>query len=133
MSEQTAQELEQETRRILGRLDALDIEALAASFTDDAQGIDELTGGWRRGRESLNDYLSGLAGAVSEVRSEATDLHATGWGDTGLVTFVLEQTYLMDGETQNLSAPTSLVFRRVGDAWKLALIHSAPLPEDAVA
>jgi ketosteroid isomerase-like protein len=129
MAEQSARDLEETTRRILGHLDALDTEALAAAFTDDAQGIDELTRGWRRGRESLNAYLSELAGTVADVRSQATDLHATSWGDTGVVTFVLEQTYLMNGETQNLSAPTSLVFRREGDAWKLALIHSAPLPE----
>lgn len=129
MSPQTEQELEQITRRMIERLDALDMEALGAMLTDDAQGIDELTGGWRRGRESLNAYLSELPGTVSDVRSQLTDLHATGWGDTGAVTFVLEQTYLMDGETHRLSAPTSLVFRRQGDEWKVALIHSAPLPE----
>jgi ketosteroid isomerase-like protein len=129
MAQQAEQALEQETRRILERLDALDMEALGATFTDDAQGIDELTRGWRRGRKAINAYLSELAGTVSDVRSQATDLHATSWGDTGVVTFVLEQTYQMDGETQSLSAPTSLVFRRQDDGWKVALIHSAPLPE----
>ena len=129
MAAQTDQELEQEARRLLDRLDAMDTEALGASFTDDAQGIDELTHGWRRGREAINAYLSELVGTVSDVRSRISDLHVTSWGDAGVVTFVLEQTYQMNGETQNLSAPTSLVFRRQDDGWKVALIHSAPLPD----
>jgi hypothetical protein len=54
----------------------------------------------------------------------------TSWGDTGIVTFVLEQTYTINRAQQTLEAPTSLVFRRLRDAWKVALIHTVPLPDD---
>jgi ketosteroid isomerase-like protein len=67
---------------------------------------------------------------VTDVHSEVSDLHTTAWGDVGLVTFVLDQTYTMNGQEQKLTAPTSMVFRKNGGDWKLALVHSVPLPED---
>jgi ketosteroid isomerase-like protein len=53
------------------------------------------------------------------------------WGDVGLVTFVLDQTYTMDGQQQTISAPTSIVFVREDGDWKIALIHTVPIPEQA--
>jgi ketosteroid isomerase-like protein len=131
MSEQTVAALEQETRRLLEHLDAMDLTGLGAMITDDAQSIDEISRNWRRGRAAVESYLSQLEGAVTAVRSQIIDLHAMSWGDTGLVTFVLDQTYQTHGAHETISAPTSLLFRRQGDAWKVALIHSVPLPEQA--
>ena len=51
------------------------------------------------------------------------------WGDVGVLTCWLEQSYTMDGSAQQVSAPTTLVFRQEGGAWKIALFHSIPLPE----
>lgn len=129
MSEQTMTALEQETRRLLELLDAMDLHGLAAMFTDDAQGVDEISRGWTRGRAALDAYFEQLQGAVSDVRSQVSDLNATQWGDVGLVTFRLEQTYNIDGQERRLSAPTSTLFRRQDGEWKVALIHSVPIPE----
>lgn len=123
--------LVQEARRILERLDAMDFEGLRAMLTDDVQGVDEISRGWMRGRDALEAYFSQLEGAVGDVHSELSDLNALAWGDVGLVTFVLDQTYTMDGEAQKLTAPTSIVFREEGDEWKVALIHTVPLPDPA--
>jgi ketosteroid isomerase-like protein len=131
MSQQTVAALEQETRRLLEHLDAMDLAGLSAMITDDAQSIDEISRNWRRGRAALESYLSQLEGAVTDVRSQISDLHAISWDDTGLVTFVLDQTYQTHGEQETISAPTSLLFRRQRDAWKVALIHSVPLLEQA--
>jgi ketosteroid isomerase-like protein len=131
MSEQTVTALEQETRRVLELLDAMDLSGLAEMFTDDAQGVDEISRSWTRGRAALDAYFARLEGTVADVRSQLSDLHATMWGDVGLVTFVLDQTYKMNGQEQRLSAPTSIVFRRQGDDWKLAMVHSVPIPEQA--
>lgn len=129
MSEQNAAELEQETRRLFTYLDAMDVAGISAMVADEVQEIDEITRGWTRGRAAVETYLAKLADGVQDVRSQISDLHVTGWDETGLVTFVLQQTYQMDGAAQSLSAPTSLVFKREDDAWRLALIHSVPLPE----
>lgn len=122
-------ELVQEARRILARLDAMDFDGLRAMLTDDVQGVDEISRRWMRGRGALEEYFSQLESSVGGVHSQLSDVHASAWGDVGLVTSVLDQTYTLDGEEQKLTAPTSILFRREGDEWKVALIHTVPLPD----
>lgn len=74
-------------------------------------------------------YFAQLEGTVSEPKSQVSDLHAVAWAEVGLVTFVLDQTYTMDGEQHRISAPTSIVFHRDSGGWKVAMIHTVPLPE----
>lgn len=125
----TVTALEQETRRVFELLDALDLKGLGAMLTEDVQEVDEITRGWTRGRAALEAYFAQLEGTVSDPRSQLSDLSATAWGDVGLVTFVLDQTYKMNGREERLSAPTSMLFRREEDGWKVALIHSVPIPD----
>jgi ketosteroid isomerase-like protein len=108
-------------------LDALDTKSLGAMMTEDAQSVDENTRAWTRGRAAIEDYLSQLEGSASAVHSRISDVNETVWGDIGLVTFVLDQTYKMDGEERTITAPTSLVFRRENGDWKVALIHTVPI------
>jgi ketosteroid isomerase-like protein len=122
--------LEQEVRALLERLDAMDIESLASMLTEDAQSVDEITRGWTRGRAAIAAYLSQLKHTVSDVHSEMKDPQESDLGKVGLITFVLEQTYTMDGQQQNISAPTSILFRRENDDWKIALIHTVPIHEE---
>ncbi|HUA49541.1 MAG TPA: nuclear transport factor 2 family protein [Solirubrobacteraceae bacterium] len=122
--------MEQEVRALLERLDAMDIESLGSMLTEDAQSVDEITRGWTRGRAAIEAYLSRLRNTVSEVHSEMTDPQESDWGTVGLITFVLEQTYTMDGQQETISAPTSILFRRENDDWKIALIHTVPMPEE---
>lgn len=129
MPEQTGTSLEQRARQLLELLDAMDLDALGGLLADDAQSVDEITQGWTRGRAAIEDYLSQLKGTVSEVHSRMSDPQESVWGDVGLVTFVLDQTYTMDGKQQTVSAPTSILFRRQDGDWKIALIHTVPIPE----
>ena len=126
MAEQTITSLEQEARRLLELLETMDVSRLAAMFTDDAQGVDEISGGWTRGRAALRAYLEQLQGAVSNVRSEISDLHCDEWGEVGLTTLVLRQTYTIDGQERRLTAPTSILFRLLQGRWKVAMVHSIP-------
>jgi hypothetical protein len=119
--------LAQETHRPFQLLDALDISGLTGLLVDDAQAVDELTGRWMRGREALQAHFARLPEMVADVRSQVSDLSATAWGDVGLVTLQLDQTYTANGEVQEISAPTSLIYRRQGETWKLALVHSVPI------
>jgi ketosteroid isomerase-like protein len=107
------------------------MKSLAGMLTDDAQSVDEITCGWTRGRAAIEGYLSQLEESASDVRSQMSDVQETVWGDVGLVTFVLNQTYKMEDQEQSISAPTSIVFRRQNGDWKVALIHTVPIPEAA--
>jgi ketosteroid isomerase-like protein len=122
--------LEHEVQRMLELLDALDMRSVGGMLTDDAQSVDENTRGWTRGRAAIENYLSQLEASASDVHSQMRDVQEAVWGDVGLVTFVLEQTYKMDGQPVNISAPTSIVFRRENGEWRVALIHTVPIPEE---
>jgi SnoaL-like domain len=122
--------LQQTVGRLLERLDAMDLEGLGGMVDDEVQGVDEIARTWMRGRPAIERYFSQLKDTVSDVRSRMSDVQEDAWGDSGLVTFVLDQTYTLDGQQQTISAPTSIVFRRRGSDWKIVLIHTVPLPEE---
>jgi len=126
-----AGELSNVVNDFVAALDSLDIDRLMGGFTDDAQGVDEISRRWIRGRGALEAYLGQLFRAVSNVRTELRDLEEHVWGDVGIVTCWLEQDYVLEGNAQHVSAPTTIAFRRDGGTWKLALFHSIPLPEQS--
>jgi ketosteroid isomerase-like protein len=110
----------------LGRGDA---EELIGHFSEEPQGIDELSKAWMRGREALSDYLGGMLTQVSDVKSEISDFHEVILGDVGLATFWLEQDYVLGGEKHHISAPSSAVLRQEEGEWKVVLFHSIPLSD----
>jgi uncharacterized protein (TIGR02246 family) len=122
-------QLEQVATDFFAALDSLDVAAMLQVLTDDAQGVDEISRRWIRGREDVSAYIRQLASSVSSVRSEATDVSESIFGDVGVVTCWLDQTYTLGGQEQSVSAPTTIVFRNEGGDWKLSLFHSVPLPD----
>ncbi len=133
MAAQAETSLQQTVSRFLERLDAMDLDGLVGMVDDEVQGVDEIARRWMRGRPAIEGYFSQLKDTVSDVRSRMSDVQEDAWGDAGLVTFVLDQTYTytLDGQQQTISAPTSIVFRRRGSDWRIVLIHTVPLPEEA--
>jgi ketosteroid isomerase-like protein len=122
-------ELESVANDFIAALDSMDVDRMMGTATEDAQGVDEISRRWIRGRGELDSYLRQLIGAVSDVRTELRDAEERVWGDTGILTCWLDQDYTMDGNAQHVSAPTTIAFRREDGEWKLALFHSIPLPE----
>ena len=129
MAQETATALEQHVRRIFELLDSMDTRAMAAMIADDGQGVDEISRGWMRGRDTIEQYFAQLENMVEGVSSRVSDVHVSEWGDTGVVTCVVNQTYTMGGQEQEITAPTSITFRREGDDWKIAVFHSVPLED----
>jgi ketosteroid isomerase-like protein len=121
-------ELTAAAARILDGLDSGDADTVIAMISADAQGIDEVSRTWIRGSGDLIAFARRLTEAVQEMRSEMHDVHEVEWGDTGVVTFWLEQDYTVKGEREHVSAPTTYVLRREEGGWKLVLGHSVPLP-----
>jgi hypothetical protein len=118
-------------RQLLGQLDAGNFDALPAFFTSDAQAVEEIRREWMRSSADIEQYFGQLAASVSDVTSHMNDVHEVSWAETGLVTFWLEQDYVLNEQSQHVSAPTTVVLRRDQADWKVALIHSASLPPDA--
>ena len=122
-------ELETTVRKLMDAFDRKDFEAITAMATDDAQAVDEISRRWIRSGKELEEYFAEVGPAIEEISSELSDLHEFDWGDTGLVTCWLEQDYLFDGVQEHVSAPTTMVLRRIDGEWRIALIHSVPLSE----
>jgi hypothetical protein len=123
-------ELERIVRKLFDDLDQANYDAVVERAATDVQAVEEIRRRWMRSRDDLKDYFAQFAGVVSGAKSELSDIHETSWEDTGLVTFWLEQSYVLDGEEQHVSAPTSMLFRREDGDWKLVLAHSVPVPEE---
>ncbi|MEP7059197.1 MAG: nuclear transport factor 2 family protein [Actinomycetota bacterium] len=125
-----AGELTAVVRGMLEALDKTDADAAIASMGRDAQGIDEISRRWMRGRDEVTGYVRQLIETVEDVHSEMLDTHESEWGDTGMVTFWLEQDYTLEGRREHISAPTTCVLRREDGTWKATLFHSVPLPPE---
>ena len=124
-----AGELAGVVRELFAAFDRKDFAAALRAVAEDAQGVDEISRRWLRGRAEVEAHARQLEGAVQEIRSELRDVRAASWGDAGLVTCWVEQDYTLAGQRQHVSAPTSVVLRREGGAWRIVLFHSIPLPE----
>ncbi len=107
-----------------------DVDALTAAVATDAQGVDEISRKWMRGGDEVRGYLRQLVTMVSEVKTVVKDGHEIIEGDEGLLTCWLEQDYTLDGATQHVSAPTTVIFTREQGEWRFSLFHSIPLPSD---
>ncbi len=123
-------ELEDIVRRMFEDVDRMDFDAVAELFTDDVQEVDEISRRWMRGSADVHEYFKQMGPMLSDLKSSLSDVHSVTWGDAGIVTCWLDQSYTFEGRTASVSAPTTFVFRRAGGEWKIALIHSLPLPEE---
>jgi ketosteroid isomerase-like protein len=112
-------------------LDALDADRMTEMLTGDVQTVDEISRRWLRSRGDVDNQLREVVTTVTDVRTQLRDAEERIWGETGLVTCWIDQDYTMNGTQQHISAPTTLILRRDGGAWKLVLWHSIPLPEQA--
>jgi ketosteroid isomerase-like protein len=121
--------LETVARQFIEDLDALDVDALVSVLADDVEGVEEISRQWLRGREAVEGYMRQLVTQISNIHTEMRDLNERVWGDVGVLTHWLDQTYTYEGNTIQISAPTTLLFRREGGEWKMTLFHSVPLPE----
>ena len=122
-----AGELEKKVREAMRKLDAKDWDSLSQLATEDLQGVDEVSRKWTQGRKAVIDGIRNAP--IDDIRTEVRDVKETTWGDVGLVTCWIEQDYTFKGERQHVSAPTTLLFRRMGSDWRMALFHSVPLPD----
>jgi hypothetical protein len=118
-------------QRIFEALDKADVETALALIESDAQGIDEISRKWIRGAGEMTAYVRQLMETAGDVHSEIHAVHEIDWGETGIVTFWLEQDYTLEGERAHISAPTTCVLRREGGDWKITLFHSIPLPPES--
>lgn len=107
-------------------LDAKDDLGLLDLMTEDAQVVDEITRRWYRGKREIEPALREVFSRLADVHSSAMDVRSVRWVDTEVETFLLHQTYELDGVTYEVTSPTCLVWRRTPAGWRLAVSESIP-------
>ena len=121
--------LESFVKKFFATLDRRDFDTLLLTVDRDAEGIDEITRKWLRGKRAFVEYVKRIGPEMKNIKSTLRDLHTRQVGGAGIATFFLHQSYTLSGRRQKLKAPTTMVFvRRAGD-WKLSLFHSTPLAD----
>lgn len=121
--------LESVVRTMLDAFAKQDISLATENTTADVQGIDEISRHWMRGQKEMTAYFEQLMGMVTDVHSDLVDVNESIDGDIGVLTAMLEQDYTLEGTKTHITAPTTVVLRKEGGAWKMALFHSIPLAE----
>lgn len=110
-------------------LDRKDFEMLLKQVDRNAEGVDEISRKWIRGKRAFAAYFKRVAPQIKNIKSTLRDLHTREVGRVGIATCFLHQSYTLSGRRQKLTAPTTMCFVRRGGDWKLTLVHSTPLTD----
>jgi hypothetical protein len=75
-------------------------------FSDDVIIVDEIGKKWLRGKDAAIATWTPLIGIFQSSKSVISDIHVDNAGDISIVTCMLDQTYVLDGQTATITAPT---------------------------
>jgi len=124
-------ELSRAAAELLVAFDSFDFDAVMEHTADDAQVVDDLSRHWVRGKTAIGAHMQKVANSVGSLRTELMEVAETLWGEVGVLTCQLEQTYTAEGREGRSGGPATVVFHREGGEWKLALFHVVALAEEA--
>lgn len=120
---------EQLVNDVFATLDRLQPEAFFEFFSDDVTIVDEISRKWLRGKEEAVATWTPIIAGMQSCKSVISDFHVDVAGDISIVTCMLDQTYVYDGQTTAITAPTTCLVRMDDGALKLILVHTIPLAD----
>jgi ketosteroid isomerase-like protein len=130
MAVSTAVDFKAEVRKLFDRFDRQEFDEIQGMFAADAQGVDEISRKWMRGKAPLDRYFRTLEDVgVADIHSNLRDFETKIWDDIALVTCILEQSYTIAGEQIEITSPLSVLYKRHRGDWKIELVHAVPLPD----
>jgi len=98
-------------------------------LTDDVICVDEISKKWMRGKQAAIETWTPILAAMESCKSTMSDIHVDMAGDLSIVTGMLNQTYVFDGQQVTINAPTTFILRKEQGALKAYLLHTVPFPE----
>lgn len=126
MSHTPAQILED----LFSALDRKDVSGILSRMGTDVVMVDEISRRWLRGKEVVSAQITSVLAATGSVQSRLSDLEIHPLGaDALLLTGWLDQTYILNGEQQIITAPLSACLQACDESWVVASLHAIPLPE----
>ena len=107
-------------------LDRLEAEPFFEFFSNDVTIVDEIGKKWLRGKAVAIETWAPILGAMQSCSSTLSDIHVDIAGDIAIVTCMLDQTYVFDGQSTTITAPTTCLIRKDNGAMKITLVHTIP-------
>jgi ketosteroid isomerase-like protein len=98
-------------------------------LTDDVICVDEISKKWMRGKQAAIETWTPILAAMESCKSTMSDIHIDMAGDLSIVTGMLDQTYVFNGQQATITAPTTFILRKEQGALKACLFHTVPFPE----
>ena len=126
MTQELKQKLEQKVIDTFKAFDALDLPTISATLSDDVETVDEITQKWNRGRAAAEANFEALVGVVTDIHSNVSEFNVLVAGEMAIVTCLLKQTYVYEGNPVSIVAPTTCALRNENGQWKFVLLHSVP-------
>ena len=115
---------------MFAQFDLLQHEPFFEYFSDDVTIVDEIGKKWLRGIDAAIATWTPLIGLFQSSKSVLSDIHVDTAGDISIVTCMLDQTYVLEGQTATITAPTTCLVRKDNGVLKIILVHTIPFPED---
>jgi len=117
---------------LFAALDAEDWDRVVEHLDQEVELADELTGTWLRGRDAVARYLRAQEGIVTDIVSKPMDVAIRPLGGDGwLVTFNLDQRYLLMGEEHRERLTGLCVLRVTPGEWRLLAFHLGGVAREA--
>ncbi|HLC06356.1 MAG TPA: nuclear transport factor 2 family protein [Anaerolineales bacterium] len=92
-----------------------------------AEGSDEITRKWIRGKKAFEAYIKRVGPEISNIKTRLSNIQTRRAGNVGLATYNAVQFYTLSGERHDLKFVASTVFLKRGKNWKMTMIHMTPV------
>jgi ketosteroid isomerase-like protein len=115
---------EQRLREFWAHFDAKDYQALVAMMTDEALETDDFSRTWLRGPAAIAENFARIGERYEDSHTLLRDVNVTETSDTAVLTCVVQYQMRWDREPFSVDAPTTMIFTREPDEWKITLLHT---------
>jgi ketosteroid isomerase-like protein len=110
-------------------LDRLQPEPFFEFFADDVSIVDEISKKWLHGKKEAVATWTPILAGMQSCKTVLSDFHVAVAGDISIVTCMLDQTYVYEGQSITVTAPTTCLVRMDNGALKLILAHTIPFAD----
>lgn len=111
-------------RRFLAVFEDGNLELMRDLCDPDVRWLDERTGDWQSGVESLIESTRSAMEGASAMRAELRDAATIDAGDHAVVSGLLLYQATWDGQSYEIPCPTTFVLRRDGETWRVVYQHA---------
>lgn len=116
--------VEQRLREFWAHFDAKAWKTLLAMMTADAVETDDLAQGWLHGPAMIVEHFAQMGGRYEDSHTALEDVKVTEKSSTAVVTCVVHYQMRWDGQPGSWRWPTTMIFVREAEVWRVALLHT---------